>query len=94
MKTKLLAVSLVLSLISAILFYSGTTSADTPETYNAEQSYGIAGKAIFYLRVLKSDGTASSTGTGVILSPAGTAATAYHVVKTHSALKESWRMEQ
>ncbi|WP_341347223.1 serine protease [Paenibacillus sp. FSL H3-0469] len=81
MKTKLLAVSLVLSLISAILFYSDTTSADTPEAYNAEQSYGIAGKAIFYLRVLKSDGTASSTGTGIILSPAGTAATAYHVVK-------------
>lgn len=94
MKTKLLAVSLVLSLISAILFYSGTTSADTPEAYNAEQSYGIASKAIFYLRVLKSDGTASSTGTGVILSPAGTAATAYHVVKTHSASKESWRMER
>ncbi|MFD2876768.1 trypsin-like peptidase domain-containing protein [Paenibacillus rhizoplanae] len=32
--------------------------------------------------MLKSDGTASSTGTGIILSPAGTAATAYHVVKS------------
>ncbi|MEK3686260.1 S1 family peptidase [Paenibacillus sp. FSL R10-2736] len=81
MKTKLLAVSLIFSLISAVLFYSGTTSADTPSVYNAEQSYGIANEAMFYLRVLKSDGTASSTGTGIILSPAGTAATAYHVVK-------------
>lgn len=81
MKTKLLAVSLVFSLILAVLFNEGTTSADTIGVYNAEQSYAIASEAIFYLRVLKSDGTASSTGTGIILSPAGTAATAYHVVK-------------
>lgn len=81
MKTKLLAVSLIFSLIAAVLFNEGTTSADTMAVYNAEQSYAIASEAIFYLRVLKSDGTASSTGTGIILSPGGTAATAYHVVK-------------
>lgn len=81
MKRKLSVLCLILTLISAAFLYSGTTSANTPVVNNAEQSFQLAENAIFYLRVLKSDGTASSTGTGIILSPGGTAATAYHVVK-------------
>ncbi|OKP96956.1 serine protease [Paenibacillus sp. P46E] len=81
MKRNWMAVCLVISILSAILFYTGTSSADTPLVNNAEQTYQLAENAIFYLRVLKSDNTASATGTGIILSSGGTAATAYHVVK-------------
>lgn len=81
MKKQLASLCIIVSLLSAALFYNGTTNADTPVVNNAEQTYQLTEKAIFYLRVLKSDGTASATGTGIILSPGGTAATAYHVVK-------------
>ncbi|CAH1190101.1 hypothetical protein PAECIP111892_00005 [Paenibacillus auburnensis] len=81
MKKQLAYLCIIVSLLSAVLFYNGTTNADTPVVNNAEQTYQLTKKAMFYLRVLKSDGTASATGTGVILSPGGTAATAYHVVK-------------
>lgn len=81
MKRNWLAVCLACSVLAAVLFYTGTSSADTPVVNNAEQTYQLAENAMFYLRVLKSDGTASSTGTGIILSSGGTAATAYHVVK-------------
>ncbi|MBW4082207.1 serine protease [Paenibacillus sp. S150] len=81
MKRNWLAVCLVFSVVSAVLFYAGTSSADTLAVNSAEQTYRLAENAMFYLRVLKSDGTASSTGTGIILSSGGTAATAYHVVK-------------
>ncbi|MNB72642.1 putative serine protease HhoB precursor [compost metagenome] len=81
MKKQLAYLCIIVSLLSAALFYNGTTSADTQVVNNAEQTYQLAEEAMFYLRVLKSDGTASATGTGVILSPGGTAVTAYHVVK-------------
>ncbi|WP_342565451.1 serine protease [Paenibacillus sp. FSL R7-0345] len=81
MKKQLAYLCIIVSLLSAAFFYNGTTNADTPVVNNAEQTYQLAEKAMFYLRVLKSDGTASSTGTGIILSSGGTAVTAYHVVK-------------
>lgn len=81
MRNKVMALCLLVALASAGLLYTRPAGADTPVVNNAEQTYRLAENAMFYLRVLKSDGTASSTGTGVILSPGGTAATAYHVVK-------------
>ncbi|MNI41894.1 putative serine protease HhoB precursor [compost metagenome] len=81
MKKQLAVICIIVSLLSAALFYNGTTNADTQVVNSAEQTYQLTEQAMFYLRVLKSDGTASATGTGIILSPGGTAATAYHVVK-------------
>ncbi|WP_151736180.1 S1 family peptidase [Paenibacillus tengchongensis] len=81
MRNKLMALCLLLAMASAGLLVTRPAGADTPVVNNAEQTYRLAENAMFYLRVLKSDGTASSTGTGIILSSGGTAATAYHVVK-------------
>ncbi|MDF2670383.1 MAG: trypsin-like serine protease with C-terminal domain [Paenibacillus sp.] len=58
-----------------------SANADTPVQYNAEQIYERSENAIFYIRVLREDGSVKSTGTGVLLSQDGLAATAYHVVK-------------
>lgn len=81
MRNKGIAFGILFSLITVLFFSVGTTSADAPAPYNAEEGYKLAKNATFYLRVLNGDGNASATGTGVILSAGGTAATAYHVVK-------------
>jgi S1-C subfamily serine protease len=62
-----------------IIFMSA--NADLPVQYNAEQIYERSESAVFYIRVLHENDTIKSTGTGVLLSQDGIAATAYHVVK-------------
>jgi S1-C subfamily serine protease len=56
-------------------------NADAPVLHNAEEIYELSHGSIFYIRSLKSDDTLIATGTGVLLSPNGTAASAYHVIK-------------
>jgi len=55
--------------------------ADAPVTYNAEDIFEQGGQTVLYIRVLREDDSLKATGTGVVLSPDGLAATAYHVVK-------------
>ncbi|NOU97200.1 trypsin-like serine protease [Paenibacillus sp. LMG 31456] len=86
MKGKLIHLCAIamISLLSGILFFvnvSLNAKADAPVVHNAEEIYEISNDAVFYIRALKSDGTLIATGTGVLLSPSGTAASAYHVIK-------------
>lgn len=81
MRKIIMAVCLTAMLLSGTSFYVKATKADTPELYNAEQSFVLAQNALLYIRILGPDDTLKSTGSGVILTPEGLAATAYHVVK-------------
>lgn len=82
MKSKLLALFIMILLWPVALSSIGShADADAPVVYNAEQIYGRSYAALFYIRVLQSDGTVASAGTGVTVSPDGTAVTACHVVK-------------
>ncbi|MCR8636516.1 S1 family peptidase [Paenibacillus radicis (ex Xue et al. 2023)] len=86
MKRKLINLSAIvlISLLTGILFFvnvSLNAKADAPVLHNAEEIYELSDDAVFYIRSMKSDGTLIATGTGVLLSPSGTAASAYHVIK-------------
>jgi S1-C subfamily serine protease len=48
--------------------------------YNAEDIYEQYCGAVFYIRALQDDGTLLATGSGVVISTDGLAATAYHVI--------------
>ncbi|TVY07390.1 trypsin-like peptidase domain-containing protein [Paenibacillus cremeus] len=54
--------------------------ADQPTTYNAEEIYDQLEDAVFYIRALNADDSLKAAGTGVVISPEGLAATAYHVI--------------
>ncbi|TLS51044.1 trypsin-like peptidase domain-containing protein [Paenibacillus antri] len=82
MKKQLLTICAFLALITGIaLHWTAGAEADAPLTYDAESVYRRSGAAVFYLRALNADGGVRTTGTGVVLSAGGAAATAYHVVK-------------
>lgn len=51
------------------------------QLYDAEGMYEYAEDAIFYLRVLRVDGTVQAVGTGVVITADGRAATAFHVIE-------------
>ncbi|MBW7457058.1 serine protease [Paenibacillus sepulcri] len=85
MKRKLLALFLFFSVLAGIGFYADTQPdrnvyGDTPVSYNAQEIYANTQDAVFYIRALGKNGVLKNTGTGVMISPDGTAATAYHVV--------------
>ncbi|MFE5322273.1 serine protease [Paenibacillus sp. NPDC056579] len=82
MKRKLSLLFIMLLLCSGILLYSEhDADADELTLYNAEQIYELSHPALFYIRILRSDDTVASAGTGVTITPEGTAVTAYHVIK-------------
>jgi len=82
MKLKFVIGPVLAALIAGLIFYmNGGVEADTPPSYDAETVYALSGEAVFYIRVLNAEGAVRSTGSGVVISPEGTAATAYHVVK-------------
>ncbi len=80
MRKKLIVLCVVLSLLSSMIIFM-SANADLHVQYNAEQIYERSESAVFYIRVLHENDTIKSTGTGVLLSQDGIAATAYHVVK-------------
>lgn len=92
MKRKIAAAALCI----LICLVSGTAvwmnaRADTPVVYNAEDIYARSGQAVLYIRILREDGSLKATGSGVILSPDGLAATAYHVVKDAERIEGTLR---
>lgn len=62
-------------------------NADEAATFNAEDIYERTESAVFYIRALNGDGILKASGTGVILSPEGIAATACHVIKEGERLE-------
>jgi S1-C subfamily serine protease len=80
MKRKIAALCILICLLSGAAVWLNV-EADTPVSYNAEDIYGRSEQAVLYIRILREDESLKATGTGVILSPEGLAATAYHVVK-------------
>ncbi|SDD59453.1 Trypsin-like peptidase domain-containing protein [Paenibacillus sp. UNCCL117] len=77
---KLAIVGFLISLLSGAAVWMHA-KADTPAVYNAEDTFSRSEDALMYLRILREDDSLKATGTGVILSADGRAATAYHVVK-------------
>ncbi len=55
--------------------------ADNPAVYHAEAVFAQSAEAVVYLRILREDDSLKATGTAVLVSSEGKAATAYHVVK-------------
>lgn len=80
MKRKIAALCILICLLSGAAVWLNV-EADTPVSYNAEDIFGRSEQAVLYIRILREDDSLKATGTGVILSPEGLAATAYHVVK-------------
>ena len=62
-------------------------SADTPITYTGEQLYQKYGGSVFYIRVLRSDGTQKTYGSGFLIGNDGLALTAAHVVSQAEGLE-------
>ncbi|NOU99811.1 S1 family peptidase [Paenibacillus planticolens] len=79
MKRKIAAIGLLLLMLSCLSFFV-RANADEAATYNAEEMYERAQSAVFYLRALNGDNTLKASGTGVMISTDGIAATAYHVI--------------
>ncbi len=81
-RVKLAGVGLLaVALLCGALLFAGATRATTPDKHDAKESYELAQNALLYLRVMNSSDTVKTVGSGVIVSPGGTAVTAYHVVK-------------
>lgn len=72
--------AILMALLLAINGFS-VSQADSPPRYQAEELYSHAEEAVFYVRVLREDGTLKDVGTGFLIRPDGTALTAYHVVE-------------
>ncbi len=70
-------------LMALLLVINGfsVSQADSPPRYQAEELYSHVEEAVFYVRVLREDGTLKDVGTGFLIRPDGTALTAYHVVE-------------
>lgn len=82
-KKRITALSaLALLALSGCLLLANVQAGTPPAEfeYNAEQIYALSADSVFYVRALRADGSVRATGTGVVLSPDGAAATAYHVV--------------
>ncbi|NBD27276.1 S1 family peptidase [Paenibacillus glycinis] len=82
---KLLALLLSVALgVAAGAFANAQASrsayADAPAVYDAQEIYARSQAAVFYVRSLGAGGALKDTGTGVVLSADGLAATAYHVI--------------
>lgn len=80
MRGKIWIAGFVLVLLAGIVLFP-QADADAPQPNNAAETFEQAEAAVFYLRALRSDGAVRAVGTGVVIDPKGTAATAYHVVK-------------
>lgn len=72
--------AILMALLVAINGVS-VSQADSPPRYQAEELYSHVEEAVFYVRVLREDGTLKDVGTGFLIRPDGTALTAYHVVE-------------
>ena len=72
--------AILMALLVAINGFS-VSQADSPPRYQAEELYSHVEEAVFYVRVLREDGTLKDVGTGFLIRPDGTALTAYHVVE-------------
>ncbi len=72
--------AILMALLLAINGFS-VSQADSPPRYHAEELYSHVEEAVFYVRVLREDGTLKDVGTGFMIRPDGTALTAYHVVE-------------
>ncbi|MEK8129897.1 serine protease [Paenibacillus filicis] len=90
MKRKIAALCLLISLLCGAAVWM-QAKADSPAAYTAEDIFGRSEQAILYIRILREDDSVKATGTGVILSPDGLAATAYHVVKEASRIEGTLR---
>ncbi|WP_179136119.1 serine protease [Paenibacillus sp. 32352] len=88
MRKKLLAAGLgiFLLLLSGVVFFA-KANADEAAVYNAEDIYERSESAVFYIRALNGDGALKATGTGVVVSPDGVAATACHVLAEAAQLE-------
>lgn len=86
MRTRLGLTALAVLMAAFALFYP-RADAGAPAPFNAEETFKEAEAAVFYLRALREDGTARAVGTGVVIDAKGTAATAYHVVKSAHSLE-------
>lgn len=71
----------VLMALLLIMSSFSVSEADSPPRYDAEGLYSQVEEAVFYVRVLREDGTLKDVGTGFLIRPDGTALTAYHVVE-------------
>ncbi|MFS0722839.1 S1 family peptidase [Paenibacillus sp. 1P07SE] len=87
MRSKWAAAWLLLLLLAGTGLVALGTQADSPASYNAEDSYARSHKAMIYLRVLNEDQTVKSVGSGSLIAADGTAATAYHVVKDAASIE-------
>lgn len=87
MKKGWIAALVLAAVLAAGPYAAGTTQAERQAPLAADDSYRLASGAVFYLRALGPDGTVAATGTGVLLSARGDAATAYHVVKGAAKLE-------
>ncbi|WP_165452503.1 S1C family serine protease [Paenibacillus thalictri] len=67
------------SLLAHALANAAGADADKA-VYNAEETYERTEGAVFYIRALNGDDTLKAAGTGVMISPDGIAATAFHVI--------------
>lgn len=72
--------AILMALLLAMNGFS-VSQANSPPRYNAEELYSHVEEAVFYVRVLREDGTLKDVGTGFLIRPDGTALTAYHVVE-------------
>lgn len=82
MKSKIAALAVLILLLAGTgLFLTARADADAPVLYTAEDVYERAEPSVFYIRILRNDGTVKAVGTGVLLTREGLAVTAYHVVK-------------
>ncbi|MNI40778.1 Serine endoprotease DegS [compost metagenome] len=80
MKRKMLSVCFLISLFAGMMVLM-SAKAETPVIYNAEDTFEHSEHAMVYIRILHKDNTVKAVGSGVILTPEGIAATAYHVIK-------------
>ncbi|GAA3408787.1 serine protease [Paenibacillus hodogayensis] len=86
MKRTIVIWCLLLPLLSGLLLFANV-QANEPAVFDAEAVFERSGDAVFYLRILRDDDSVKATGTGVVLTPGGLAATAYHVVKDGERLE-------
>ncbi|WP_248930535.1 S1 family peptidase [Paenibacillus hamazuiensis] len=79
MRVKIALVCMFLIIASGAPFFI-KVNADAPAVYNAEEIYERSEASVFYIRALNGDDSLKAAGSGVVISPDGIAATAYHVI--------------
>ncbi|MCS7462397.1 serine protease [Paenibacillus doosanensis] len=85
-KAAALGLGLLVLLLSGMSLFT-KANADEAAVYNAEEMYERAQSAVFYIRALNADDALKATGTGVIISADGLAATACHVLTEAARLE-------